>query len=660
MDYSQLPVVPLKETPSSFEDLPVSGGATSRLDESYLGRLKNNLVAAADAASLGFGDEGAALVRSLLPGFQDYGSELSAIRGTMKDYSEVHPWQSLASSLIGGAASAPAMPAIRGVAGAPNLANAIKTGAVTGGVYGGAYGYGSGEEGTSNRLINSLLNAGLGSVAGGTLGAAGYGLGRGVNLLRDAEPVSSIGDEAGAINPNITRPAAGDAAPPEYYYLSRRMRDIPEEQLAQGERNLQQAVTEESPMFLPESVESSSLTRLGRFLAGNESSMDVMQGAIDTRKAGALERVSGILDELSPERTAPVAGERVQKAIQGVQRGLETERSKEATPLYQALRNSGPFESKEVKGIIKNERVQDAIKQVKKIFPEYKKDPDTSFDVLDKAKQWLYGEAQGSTNKAERRFIKGVQKQLVDAMDGEKPEYASARKVYEEGSTPIDELFGDKGKPMVDLLRRKPEHVGKTLLGLDYTKQLPELVKAIGKDGDQAIRDAVRAALQGKIELKRETADLVSDIVRVPATRARIKAVIGDTEKFNSLMRLLEREVKYADANKAYHPGSTTKGNFEEDQLLRSSVSKLAQALKTVRNPTAAVDKWLMNRSLPEETARRLANVLTSPEEGLAFYRTMLPWIVRQQQAAAAGQRVGELTGGAAGVAAPFIRKPEQ
>lgn len=664
-DYSHLPIVPSSGGNDDYSSLPSSGGALSRLDESFLGRLKNNLVAAADAASFGFADEGAAALRSVLPGFKDYDSELAAIRGRMKDYSEVHPYQSLASSLVGGAAPIVAAEVASGGAATPavvpSLSRAVGQGAKAGATYGGLYGFGSGEGGLQSRAVNSLVQSLLGAGFGGALGGAGYGAGKTWAAIKDVPSAFST-EEAGAILPNVTRETP-EAVPAEYRILARRLSSIPEERLVQGQQALSEAAAEDSPMFLPESVDSPSVQRLGRFLAGNESSMDVMQGAVNARKAGALERVSGILDEISPERSQTTAGESVQTAIKGVQTALEKKRSAEASPLYQKLRESGPFKSAEVSDIAQNERVQDAIKQVRRIFPEYKDQPDLSFDILDKAKQWLDGESSSTTNKAERRFINEVRSKLVGAMDAEKEGYKAARGVYEEGSTTLNQLFGDKGKPMVDILKRKPEDVGKSLLGIDYTKRLPELVNAIGPDGEQALRDSVRAALQGKIELKRETADLVSDIVRVPAMRERIRGVLGDETKFNRLMKLLGREETYARGNNAYFPGSTTHGNFQEERILGESLGKLTSAMKAVKNPVQAVDKWLMSRTLPDETARRLATILTDPQEGQAFYEKMLPWIIEQQRAASIGGKVGALTGDIAGTSAPIInpltKKPQ-
>ena len=682
-DYSYLPITNSGGSSSGssggssgvdYSSLPTVDRAAEGLDESYLGRLKNNLVAAADGASLGIGDEGAALVRSLIGDklesfgvapYQNYESELKAIRGTMKQYAEVHPYQSLASSMMGGAASAPTSLGIKSIAtAAPSLANATKTAALAGALGGAGYGFGSGEGGLANRAMGSAIGGGLGAAGGAIIAPIAYGAGRAATSPAARRLYSMLGDGAGTLDNEtgaiMTRAAGGatpEAPPKEYAYLARRMAGLPEEELEQGRNTLMSAVMDDSPMFLPETVKSPSLTRLARFLNGNESSMDVMGNAIDARKSGALDRVTGILDELSPEQSPAVAGEAVQGRIKDIQKTLEAERSAAATPLYDALRESGPFKSKAVKSIVRdNDRVQDAIKQVRKAFPEYKDKPDTHFDIMDKTKQWLYGEAQATKNKAEKRFITKTLDQVTKAMDGEKPEYKAARKVYEEGSTPITELFGDKGKPMVDLLKRKPEEVGKAMLGLDYTKRLPELVKAVGPEGEQAIRDATRAALQGKVELKRETANLVADIVQVPAMRKKIKIAIGDDEKFDRLMKLLDREDLYGKANNNYHPGSSTKGNFEEAEAFQKGVSGLANAVRSVRHPFAAVEDFISKRSIPEETARKLAEVMTQPGKGLDFYETMMPLILKTQQSMKAGNVVGSGAGSIAGTTLPHLR----
>jgi hypothetical protein len=145
--------------------------AAPALDESFGGRLKNNLVAAAQGA-FPLADEGAAALRSVLPGYQDYDSELNAIRGTEKAYSKEHPYQALASSLIGAGATIPAIPSA--VAGKVGLTAKATQAALEGGGMGAYYGFGGGEGGLENRLMNAGKEAVIGGAVAPVATAAAY------------------------------------------------------------------------------------------------------------------------------------------------------------------------------------------------------------------------------------------------------------------------------------------------------------------------------------------------------------------------------------------------------------------------------------------------------------------------------------------------------
>ena len=155
------------------------------LDESFSGRFKNNLVAAANTV-FPFADEGAAGLRSLLPGYGSYDEELAAIRQGEKDYAKVHPYQSGASSVVGALASAPFLPSAVGQK--ATLAGKVGQSALEGAGYGAYFGFGSGEGGLENRANlaeDSAIIGGLLSPAiTGTLGGVSALLGAGAEKVR--------------------------------------------------------------------------------------------------------------------------------------------------------------------------------------------------------------------------------------------------------------------------------------------------------------------------------------------------------------------------------------------------------------------------------------------------------------------------------------------
>lgn len=180
------------------------------LDESFGGRFKNNLVAAANAA-FPFADEGAAAVRAYAPTWlggnssgANYDQELAAIRGGEKDYATVHPYQSGASSVVGIGATAPLMPS--GIAGRATLAGKAGQAALEGAAYGGFQGFGSAEGGLDERLQRAEQDAVISGILSpaivGALGGAGKLLGSTADKIRPA----SAEDEA----IQLLKPTAAD------------------------------------------------------------------------------------------------------------------------------------------------------------------------------------------------------------------------------------------------------------------------------------------------------------------------------------------------------------------------------------------------------------------------------------------------------------------
>lgn len=105
-------------------------------------------------ATFNLADEAAAGIRSYLPGFQDYDSELAALRGGQKQFDERHRAMSVVGRVAGG------LPAAFLTGPASTVAQMAKVGAVTNA----AYGFGAGEDGLLNRMGNAAKDAFIGAV----------------------------------------------------------------------------------------------------------------------------------------------------------------------------------------------------------------------------------------------------------------------------------------------------------------------------------------------------------------------------------------------------------------------------------------------------------------------------------------------------------------
>lgn len=148
---------------------------------SFSNAFANNLTAA--ASSIPFVNQGAALVRSALPGYGSYDQELQALRQGERSWAEQHPNQAMASSVIGTLATAPALPSIKTAQGAGLFARMLAAGG-TGAGYGGVQALSDG--GDSSDIARSMI---LGGVLGAPFGAIG---GSASNEARAAKDIRKL------------------------------------------------------------------------------------------------------------------------------------------------------------------------------------------------------------------------------------------------------------------------------------------------------------------------------------------------------------------------------------------------------------------------------------------------------------------------------------
>jgi hypothetical protein len=160
-------------TAAMAKRFPARQAATPAYDSNW-DLAKDYARAVGQGATLGFGDEIVAGVRSALPEFAggaDYDTALEDERGGLARIREHNPGTALAAE-IGGGLLLPGGGLAVGAARNFVRGNQILHGAATGAGFGAAYGFGSGEGGASERV----LNAGKGA-AGGVLGGAVLGTG---------------------------------------------------------------------------------------------------------------------------------------------------------------------------------------------------------------------------------------------------------------------------------------------------------------------------------------------------------------------------------------------------------------------------------------------------------------------------------------------------
>lgn len=163
-------------------------------------KLMSGAAGFADAATMGFGDEGDAALASLANG-RSYTDNLNDFRQMQGVLKQDNPW-----SYFGGQAVGAVAPAIgSGGVGGGSLGGQMLRGAGAGAAQGAVYGYGSGEGGAENRLQNAGLNAAGGAIFGGTAPVVGKAAGSAVNAAVNgwkglSDWLAGSGVDSGATN----------------------------------------------------------------------------------------------------------------------------------------------------------------------------------------------------------------------------------------------------------------------------------------------------------------------------------------------------------------------------------------------------------------------------------------------------------------------------
>lgn len=610
-------------------------------------------------ATFGYGDEAAATLRSKLYG-TDYERELAGIHDRMDRFQEEYPARSAILNIAGGL---PIAVAAGSMAAPQSLAGNVGLGIAQGGAFGALQG--SGEAPIGKRTDGAIYGGLGGAVVGGAVPAVGHMLLKALtsptayNIAKRLGAYSDeMANEAGALT--IGGEKVGESIPKEYAILANRLRTQPEADLVRGRELIAKAAEEGSPMFLPESLPNGapSLDRLVRVLGQREGTMNQVGQAIGARKAGALDRVTGILDEMSPERSPVLAGQRLVEGAAAKADVLQQARDAAAEVMYGAARKALPtaddelglassmfggsepvpvLKSPAVREAMDNVRVKSAIAKVRKDFPELDSLPDHSFDVLQKAKEVMDAQIDDILSSPRKPnsmagMIGAAKNRLIKAMDSEfeglgSKAYENARSAYAEQSGKMEEFASGPARVLLNLDKNNAEKAGARIFGLD-PKRIEQLKQALGGDNAQAIVDASRAALQEGIEQTSSNRNLVADIVDRPAMQKKIQTIIGDNAKFERLMEALGRENTYAQAANRYHPGSSTFGNFEEAANFEKQVSGLQKLLRDPKGTTVdAILKRIGKLTTSDEVAQRLVEVLMNTERGVDFYDQMLPYI---------------------------------
>lgn len=641
--------------------------------------------------TFGFGDEITAGAGTAFG--RDYSSELGTQRADNAQFQAEHPYASVGLQLAGGLAPAlltggtsleaqgagNASRALRLLYGIGKPAEAASTiGSIartagTGAALGGLYGYGSGEGGVVNRLENAGVGAAGGGIIGGGLATAGAGVSRVLSsgpAQSAFERLRAIGaDESGKLGGDVAGPAGPSAAD---LALTRKLRGVSPEQLQGAESQLAQALSEGSPLYLPEAVNSPRLNRQARFIANYEPSMEQAQNAIQQRALNAPARVSSILDQVSPERDPFAGASQFRTGAEDVTDAMRSARSSAAAPAYARARDQMPLiNSPEMKDALSSKTVKGIIKDIKEEFPsQYGDLPDNHITVLDKVKKRLDADIRAKLkNPTENRDVlhdlQTRRNQLVDAIDSASGLYQEARNVYRGFSGPVNYLEGQAKEPgvLTRILKTNDDNVINAVTSTFNQNANPQKVAQIreameiGGKGEE-FKAGVRAFLQRMVNGTDDGKRAVRDFIDSDAQRSVLKAALGDG--YDDFARKIERETKIFEGKKNYYAGSSTQGNFAEANDSLAASSSLGNLVRSALSPrqtaiknTDKIVNWITSlESRDSATAKQLARALFDTKEGLAALQRVRPFhqrITGIDSGLSRAEQLGTRAGGAGG-----------
>lgn len=592
-------------------------------------------------ATFGYGDELTAGVGGALGG--NYDEILAKDRGAQKQYEAENPYESMMFEIGGGLPLAFATPgagagALTKLATMGSQARSAKGLMGAGAAYGALTGAGKGE-GEDDRLTQALVGGSLGFAIPGAVKLGGAALKPVAQRIGRSPVANTLANESGAILPGQ---AAAGLSPAEAK-LFQQLRNIPTEKLTSMQDDMARALTEGTPLYLPEAggkYGKRELTDFARYIANRKGGANFAEQAIGERAEQAGPRISSILDELSPERDSYRGGEALMQALDDKVVALDKVRDKQSSPLYQDTFRSYPEVPKADLGRLMqyNKPLKTALDKARSTG-EAAYLPENSTLALHEAKMAIDDMIQSAVtqgNKYEAKKLGDLQKKVLELLDTNTVgKYKDARKTYEFLSRPINEVTdGDFGRFLNKNAR--PDAVASEVVGMSPTA-ISQGIMQIGTA--KPVRSAARGGMQRRLDNMGETSNLANALLGKAEPKQRLAALMGDDGAENMLRRL-ELEDRMAKGKNLYFRGSTTASNLLEEETFNNSgkvIDRLVKALSTPLGAAFDTAKDLRNLGLAsgkEDLARALAGILFDTQQGAQSLEKILPYAVRRNQIA--------------------------
>ena len=517
----------------------------------------------------------------------------------------------LATALTGGAAApAAAATTANTAANAGRLANLLKTsgrvltglgpetaaktglGRIAQGVgYGAAYG-GLASAGNAEGGAGEKTAAGLaGALLGGGLGATGGAL---VEKFSNKAPKGKVAKE-----------------------VSRIVNDVTDDELRAAQTELADAASKNVPLFLPDAIDQADVNATVKALMRSKEARNAARDAIDSRAEGQLDRVTSLIDVLSPKRDSYEVGGLIQKRASDVIDAETKARNDLAEELFGNAYKKAPVndivQDPKFNEVMNSEIVQPIIKRIRK-FPKYKDLRDDDPRMVQKVLEEITAEMQSPNAGSLANDYGDLKTTIYNTLDIANPELIKARDTFRIDSEKIKALKDVGLGNFANKDQFKVTDFGRQLLDPKTPlEKLNKISDALGEDGPDLIKAAIRAELQDRIEKGVTDRDITSKF-NTPAIRKRLSALMGESES-ETLLKNLDQEVLMAKQNRALTPRSDTADNIKDSRagIVSALISLLTAPKTTVLN---AVDKGLRGReySVGADTVKLITDPKSSAD----------------------------------------------
>jgi hypothetical protein len=605
-----------------------------------------------------------------------YADRLTQARGLEKNFDQASPVTSIALDVAG----MTRLPFISKIGQGATVAQRAVQAGKEGAALGALYGFGGGEGGFTDRAKEAGITGAVGGAAGlvatpliegaGALtrSTLDYLAEKGITPQRAQQAMAYLNaSERGAIGEGAASGAGGATSfTPEELFVARQLKNTPTARISDAADEMTKAAEMNSPLFLPEALQSPKVNRNARFIANYEPSMEFSQTAIRDRADEAVTRAVNALDTVSPSQDIFENASKMAGAADDIITGAEKARQELVKPLYGKAYELAP----EIKSPVltelleKDKTIQKAINSVKQTANNVDL-PDTSTELLVKARHEVgnmieSAKAQGLGRKV--RDLTDTYNRLNGVLRKENPALAAADDAYSAASKEIEALNDTFLSSLRNVSDDKITKVGQVFnLPAKRIEDLRNLFTEKGKLNEW--QAGIRAHLQNTVEGTLDGRNFTNKITGNAIQREKLKAALGPS--YEKVLKSFDLEDLMFQGKNTYNTGSSSYTNFEE----ANSASKLGQAvqgaLKDPKGFLSSTVQSIFGPGMSDDLAQGVAKIYFDPNTGRGAINKIAPLLddyARNKSAVEAATKAAEfgVTRGSPGTLNSIFRPQQQ